>query len=60
MTEMQAALGRIQLKRLAGWTERRQSNAARIWEAANKCEALRVPEVPDHIGHATYKCYVFC
>ena len=59
MTEMQAVLGRIQLKRLATWTGKRLSNANRIWDAARQCIALRVPEVPDKIGHAAYKCYVF-
>lgn len=59
MTEMQAVLGRYQLKKLANWTQKRQHNADRIWRAAREYPALRVPEVPDHIGHAAYKCYVF-
>ncbi|OUR64343.1 aminotransferase [Methylophaga sp. 42_25_T18] len=59
MTEMQAVLGRIQLKRLASWTGKRLSNANRIWDTARQCIALRVPEVPDKVRHAAYKCYVF-
>jgi len=59
MTEMQAVLGRIQLERLAGWTENRLGNANRIWDAARQCIALRVPEIPVNIGHAAYKCYIF-
>lgn len=59
MTEMQAVLGRIQLKRLAAWTKKRQSNAELIWNTVRECAALRVPEVPEYIGHAAYKCYVF-
>ena len=59
MTEMQAVLGRLQLKQLADWTERRQFNAERIWSAAKESTALRVPEVLSHVGHAVYKCYVF-
>lgn len=59
MTEMQAVLGRIQLKRLATWTEHRLANANKIWDTARQYTALRVPEVPDNIGHAAYKCYVF-
>ena len=27
--------------------------------AASELPGLRVPEVPDHIEHAAYKCYVF-
>lgn len=59
MTEMQAVLGRIQLKRLAGWIKLRQSYAEKIWRSARECIALEAPELPDYIGHAIYKCYVF-
>ena len=59
MTEMQAAIGRIQLKRMPDWSGKRQANAGKIWEAAKNCKGLRVPEVPGYIEHAAYKCYVF-
>ena len=59
MTEMQAALGRLQLKKLADWTLQRRSNAQRIWNAIASCVALRVPEIPNDIQHAAYKCYAF-
>ena len=59
LTEMQAAIGRIQLRRMPDWTERRQTNCESIWKAARKCNGLRVPEVPKTIGHGGYKCYVF-
>ena len=59
MTEMQAALGRIQLKRMADWSCERQANINKIWNAAKQCNGLRVPDVPDYIEHAAYKCYVF-
>lgn len=59
LTEMQAAIGRIQLRRLAGWSAARRANAERIWQAARDCPGLRVPCVPDSIRHAAYKCYVF-
>lgn len=59
MTEMQAAIGRIQLRRMPDWAERRRANCGAIWQAARKCKGLRVPDVPEHIGHAGYKCYVF-
>jgi len=59
MTEMQAAIGRIQLKRMSDWHKKRLSNANRIWSAAKQCKGLRVPNIPDHIEHAAYKCYVF-
>ena len=59
MTEMQAAIGRIQLRRMPDWAERRRANCEAIWQAARECKGLRVPDVPEHIGNAGYKCYVF-
>ncbi|MGL6212555.1 DegT/DnrJ/EryC1/StrS family aminotransferase [Billgrantia desiderata] len=59
LTEMQAAIGRIQLERMPRWKAARQANAGRIWQAAAGCKALRVPELPAHCEHAAYKCYVF-
>jgi dTDP-4-amino-4,6-dideoxygalactose transaminase len=59
MMEIQAVLGRIQLKRMPEWSVKRQANANRIWKVARQIASLRVPEVPDYIEHAAYKCYVF-
>jgi dTDP-4-amino-4,6-dideoxygalactose transaminase len=59
MTEMQAAIGRIQLKRMPDWHSKRLNNANNIWSAAIQCKGLRVPTIPDYVEHATYKCYVF-
>ncbi|ATJ83134.1 DegT/DnrJ/EryC1/StrS family aminotransferase [Halomonas beimenensis] len=59
MTEMQAAIGRIQLRRLSAWRARRRANATRIWDTAADCPGLRAPVPPSHLTHAAYKCYVF-
>ncbi|MGM0767032.1 MAG: DegT/DnrJ/EryC1/StrS family aminotransferase [Pseudomonadota bacterium] len=59
ITEMQAALGRIQLTRMAEWHSIRISNAQRIWDTARNLPGMRVPEVPKGIEHGAYKCYVF-
>lgn len=59
MIEMQAAIGRIQLKRMPDWTAQRRHHANTIRETAQTLPGLRVPAIPAHIGHATYKCYVF-
>lgn len=59
MTEMQAAIGRIQLGRMPEWTAARQHNANTIWDCARELPGLQVPEVPSYISHAAYKCYVF-
>lgn len=59
MLEMQAVIGRIQLKRMAGWHEERLSNARQIWDTAKTLPGLRVPALPADIEHAAYKCYVY-
>ncbi|MCE1182333.1 MAG: DegT/DnrJ/EryC1/StrS aminotransferase family protein [Rhodocyclales bacterium] len=59
MIEVQAAIGRIQLKRMADWHRARLSNAQQIWATAQGIAALRVPLPDAQIEHAAYKCYVF-
>jgi dTDP-4-amino-4,6-dideoxygalactose transaminase len=59
MIEVQAAIGRIQLRRMADWQATRLRHARRIWTHARTLPGLRVPAVPDFIDHAAYKCYVF-
>lgn len=59
MTEIQAAIGRIQLQRIQAWTAARQRNAERIAAACLRFTALRVPPVPADIQHAYYKFYAF-
>ena len=59
MTEMQAAIGRIQLKRMNFWHNKRLSNANKIWNIAKEFKGLSVPNIPDYIEHAAYKCYLF-
>ena len=59
LTEMQAAIGRIQLARMNGWKSLRQENSKILDLACGKCEALRLSATPDYIEHARYKYYVF-
>lgn len=59
MTEMQAAIGRVQLRKLPGWIERRRQNADILTKAFLNVPALRVTTPPDHISHSYYKYYVF-
>ena len=70
MTEMQAAIGRIQLKRMPEWNKARNKNANAIWNAAKQLNGLRVPDFSCNgcqnkcdqttfCTHAAYKCYVF-
>lgn len=59
MLETQAAIGRIQLRRMEQWQAKRLEHATRIWNAARNIPGLRVPSLPPSIRHAAYRCYVF-
>jgi dTDP-4-amino-4,6-dideoxygalactose transaminase len=59
LTEMQSAIGRIQLKRMGSWFNKRNSNANAIGSTLAKYDCIRIVEVPDYIEHAQYKYYVF-
>ncbi len=67
MTEIQGAIGRIQLKKLKNWTKKRNQNQKIIWSKCKKLKGIRVPRFNEksweffHPGnvHAAYKCYVF-
>lgn len=75
MLEMQAVIGRIQLRRMSDWSAARKRNAESIWAACRDFSALRVPVVgcagcgggglsrcarnDGGCVHAHYKCYVY-
>jgi dTDP-4-amino-4,6-dideoxygalactose transaminase len=59
MLEMQAAIGRLQLRKLTDWTARRRSLAEALAGVARDLPALRVPQVPAHAGHAFYRQYFY-
>lgn len=59
LTEVQSTIGRIQLRKLAGWIEQRRKNAAILTECFKKIPALRVTIPPSHCYHSYYKYYVF-
>jgi dTDP-4-amino-4,6-dideoxygalactose transaminase len=72
MLEMQAAIGRLQLKKMSEWTAKRNLNAGLIWDACRPYASLRVPDFRcnritcnkfcvEKSGciHACYKCYVY-
>jgi dTDP-4-amino-4,6-dideoxygalactose transaminase len=58
LTEMQSAIGRIQVKRMPNWTKIRTTYAQQIFEACEGFNFIEVAHVPDYIKHAYYKCYV--
>jgi dTDP-4-amino-4,6-dideoxygalactose transaminase len=59
MTEMQAAIGRIQLKRMSDWTAKRRYHADKIDKALSHFDCVRLVSVPDNCIHAEYKHYCF-
>lgn len=59
MTEMQAVIGRIQLKRMAEWTAKRQHYGHLIDNAVADLPIVRTVKVADYIEHAEYKHYLF-
>ena len=59
MTEMQCAVGRIQLQRLPIWTSLRNRNALLLAGIISDCSIVRVPLPPDDITHAWYKFYAY-
>lgn len=59
MTEMQAAIGRIQLRKLSRWVDIRRRNASILTWCLSKWDAIRLPLPPAGIFHSYYKYYVF-
>jgi len=59
MTEMQAAIGRIQLRKLPDWTRIRRENMKILFDTLEGLPALRVPRPGPDFGHAAYKAYVY-
>ena len=47
MTNLAAALGRVQLRRLDGWNERRRANAAFLTEHLADLDWLQTPRIPE-------------
>ncbi|MFA7062279.1 MAG: DegT/DnrJ/EryC1/StrS aminotransferase family protein [Pedobacter sp.] len=59
LTEMQSAIGRVQLAKLPEWTRIRNHHAAILTEGFSSIPALRLTIPPPEINHAYYKYYAF-
>lgn len=71
MIEIQATIGRIQLKRMVEWSAKRNENALSVLKAFESFKAIRIPNFKcnrdcikdcsslNQCQHAQYKCYVY-
>ena len=70
MTEMQAAIGRLQLKKMNEWNSKRNKNLNKIFSTARKTSLFKAPTLAcegcdgnctplNGCNHAAYKCYLF-
>ncbi|WP_293914292.1 DegT/DnrJ/EryC1/StrS family aminotransferase [Deinococcus sp.] len=57
MLEMQAAIGRLQLRKLPGWVAQRRTNAGVLLERLAHQQVLRLPQPGPESEHAYYKFY---
>lgn len=58
MMEMQAVIGRLQLKQMAEWTAKRLENMHKIQSAFADSPYFTVAQPSSDYVHAAYKCYV--
>ena len=59
LTEMQSAIGRVQLGKLNEWVTIRQRNAGMLTKRFTNARALWVASPPPEIQHSYYKYYAF-
>ncbi|MBA3236653.1 MAG: DegT/DnrJ/EryC1/StrS family aminotransferase [Chloroflexi bacterium] len=59
LTEIQGAIGRLQLAKLDGWLTTRREHAARLTSGLADVAALRTPQPPAGVFHPFYKFYTF-
>jgi dTDP-4-amino-4,6-dideoxygalactose transaminase len=59
LTELQSAIGRLQLQRLPEWNAARTNHARLLAEALRELPAVRIPLPPPGSEHAWYKFYAF-
>jgi dTDP-4-amino-4,6-dideoxygalactose transaminase len=59
LSEMQSAIGRVQLGKLDKWHERRRKNAGILIDGLSGVPGLRVPVPEEGFEHAYYKFYVY-
>ena len=59
MTEVQAAVGRYQLKKLTKWVRMRNDISNEIVKVCKSFKSIRTQIVPSNYLNAYYRCYIF-
>lgn len=59
LTEMQCAIGSVQLRNLSSWVAARNRHAMRFRLALEDVPGLQIPLPPERVFHAYYRFYVF-
>jgi len=59
LTEVQSAIGRVQLRKLSQTVQQRNANAAILLNGLSRIAGIRVPAPPPYVQHAYYKFYAF-
>lgn len=59
LTEIQSAIGRLQLRKLPEWLEKRRTHADILNQQLQNIRGLRLSVPPQDISHAYYKYYAF-
>jgi dTDP-4-amino-4,6-dideoxygalactose transaminase len=59
LTEIQSAIGRLQLQKLDKWLKIRRQNAQVLNQSFDTIPGLRITVPTRHFGHAYYKYYAF-
>ncbi len=59
LTEMQSAIGKIQLRNLEKWTIQRNRNAMILKDTLSELKNIRIPIPEKKFIHAWYKFYIF-
>jgi dTDP-4-amino-4,6-dideoxygalactose transaminase len=59
LTEVQSAMGRVMLRKLPAWVDKRRKFAGMFSDAFADCAALRLTLPPNDVKHSYYKYYAF-
>ena len=69
LTELQSAIGRLQIRKMADWTSKRNNNLKKIWDTCSNYSFVRLPTQrckscecdyeKIYCVHAGYKAYIF-